>query len=119
MIYLYCIAIDCLHFLIFITFSRYFKRLWPWSLAALCGLGFVLFLIALTIVLSLIPVYLSRRDISLSNGNDREYSRCSKKKRNFYLSYTVSDLFYLEYATTADSGSTGFANNLEDVSQQV
>ncbi len=86
MIYLYCIAIDCLHFLIFITFSRYFKRLWPWSLAALCGLGFVLFLIALTIVLSLIPVYLSSQDISLSNGSDREYFRCSKKKKEIFIS---------------------------------
>jgi hypothetical protein len=58
--------ITCLSLMIF-KCSLYSRSLWP--LAAICCLGIILFLIAATIVLALIPLYLSTKQIAINNNN--------------------------------------------------
>lgn len=46
--------------------SFFYRNIWP--LAAICCLGLVAFLIAVTIVLALIPVYLPTKDLTINSN---------------------------------------------------
>ena len=53
----------------------FYRNMWP--LAAICCLGLVGFLIAATIVLALIPVYLPSKDVTVKNNNNNNNNTVS------------------------------------------
>lgn len=75
------------------------RTLWP--IGIVCCFALVLFLIASTIILALIPLYLPHRSLSQSQTN-----------------LNKNELFYVEYRGTATSGAVGSVNNIEEIKKQ-
>jgi hypothetical protein len=87
-------------------------------LAAICCLGILCLLIAGTIVLALIPIYLPTRQINTvtnnSNGTISIFFLFELKKN---LGFLDSNIFYLEYSADANpaTSQSGSLTNTDEV----
>ncbi len=87
----------------------------------MCGAGILLFLIASTIILSLIPIYLSVHGAILNYVPDRKSSNMFQSSL-FRYHLIETQLFYIEYSTMVDKETvnySAFITNLVDPTQQV
>jgi len=90
-----------------------------WPLAAICCLGLILFLIAGTIILALIPLYLPHKDataVAVPNGRICCFS--FRIKELFFLCFSLdNDTFYLQYSANADVNDSvsGTLENTDEV----
>jgi hypothetical protein len=88
----------------------------------LCGIGIALFLIASTIILSLIPIYLpGHNDLASNPIQGSKFSNIFQSHISV-VSFVESQLFYVEYSTTVDNETinySAFTSDLTDAKQQV
>jgi hypothetical protein len=87
----------------------------------MCCVGAALFLIASTIVLSLIPIYLPVHGFTLNYIQDRKSSNMFQPHL-FKCLLIETQLFYIEYSTTVDNETVNysvFVSNLANPTRQV
>jgi hypothetical protein len=85
-----------------------------WPIAAICCLGILGFLIAITIVLALIPIYLPSKSVIAANTTS--IIRFDFPTKNIHV--FLLGVFYVQYSApaTAATSLTGTVNNAAAVS---
>jgi hypothetical protein len=100
---------------------RAFRNAWP--LAAVCCFGILGFLIAGTIVLALIPLYLSTKTVApVANTNGEICSLYEDESSNHCFFLAANDTFYIQYSANApdsDNTGTGSVTDLDNVRQEL
>ena len=78
------------------------------------------FLLAVTIVLSLLPIYLPKAALDAQEKSS-EWRRCEVEMRRMYLALVMSDRFYLEYEANGNASTslTGTGTNPSEIDSRV
>ena len=90
-----------------------------WISAGICLLGIIGFLIATTIVLALIPIYISKKNLTPSENSDNYKHLTLGFLIEFYWCslFPLDSKFFIEYSAdaNADTSTTGTVENLDEV----